>query len=167
MINVHDAKTQFSKLLDRAERGEEIVISRGGKPVAKLIGVPAPRTAGLLSGTVPKAFLTNCLNPNCSRGKNREVLARHSLTAVVVVRRTRIITIRALVVDGALAPNTRLVGKRVGNRNQVSPRTFAIRRTLGAGLFEMDCPRRIFRSCSQQCACGSGRDIQPCSSGPI
>jgi prevent-host-death family protein len=58
MINVHDAKTQFSKLLDRAERGEEIVISRGGKPVAKLvpIGVPAPRAAGLLSGTVPKSF---------------------------------------------------------------------------------------------------------------
>ncbi len=58
MINVHDAKTNFSKLLDRAERGEEIIISRGGKPVAKLIpiGVPAPRVAGLLSGTVPKEF---------------------------------------------------------------------------------------------------------------
>jgi len=36
-VNVHDAKTGFSRLLARAERGEEIVIARAGKPVARLI----------------------------------------------------------------------------------------------------------------------------------
>jgi prevent-host-death family protein len=36
-LNVHEAKTGFSRLLARVERGEEIVISRAGKPVAKLI----------------------------------------------------------------------------------------------------------------------------------
>ena len=35
-INVHDAKTHFSRLLDRAEKGEEFVIAKAGKPVARL-----------------------------------------------------------------------------------------------------------------------------------
>lgn len=36
-FNVHDAKTQLSKLLDRAHAGEEIVIAKAGKPYAKLV----------------------------------------------------------------------------------------------------------------------------------
>ncbi|MHB8383060.1 MAG: type II toxin-antitoxin system Phd/YefM family antitoxin [Candidatus Binataceae bacterium] len=35
-INVHDAKTHFSKLLKRVMRGEEIIIARAGHPVARL-----------------------------------------------------------------------------------------------------------------------------------
>jgi prevent-host-death family protein len=35
-VNVHDAKTNLSRLLERVERGEEIVIARAGKPVARL-----------------------------------------------------------------------------------------------------------------------------------
>ena len=35
-VNVHDAKTHFSELLARAERGEEVVIARAGRPVVKL-----------------------------------------------------------------------------------------------------------------------------------
>jgi prevent-host-death family protein len=38
-INIHAAKTQFSRLLQRAARGEEIIIARNGKPVAKLTGL--------------------------------------------------------------------------------------------------------------------------------
>jgi len=37
IVNVHAAKTQLSKLLERAEAGEEIVIGRAGKPIAKLV----------------------------------------------------------------------------------------------------------------------------------
>jgi len=40
--NIHDAKTQLSRLIERVERGEEITINRAGTPVAKL--VPLPRT---------------------------------------------------------------------------------------------------------------------------
>ena len=40
-VNIHEAKTQLSKLLARVEAGEEIRICRAGKPVAKL--VPASR----------------------------------------------------------------------------------------------------------------------------
>ena len=36
VINVHDAKTNFSKLLDRAANGERIIIGKSGKPVARL-----------------------------------------------------------------------------------------------------------------------------------
>lgn len=35
-IGAFEAKTQFSKLLDRAERGEEIVVTRRGKPVVRI-----------------------------------------------------------------------------------------------------------------------------------
>jgi prevent-host-death family protein len=35
-VNVHEAKTHLSKLLQRAECGEEIIIARAGKPVARL-----------------------------------------------------------------------------------------------------------------------------------
>jgi prevent-host-death family protein len=42
-VNVHDAKTQLSRLLARVERGEEIVIARKGTPVARLVPVVARR----------------------------------------------------------------------------------------------------------------------------
>lgn len=36
-FNIHDAKTNLSRIIERVERGEEIVISRAGTPVAKVI----------------------------------------------------------------------------------------------------------------------------------
>jgi antitoxin (DNA-binding transcriptional repressor) of toxin-antitoxin stability system len=41
---MHDAKTQLSRIIERVERGEEIVISRAGTPVAKI--VPLMRDSG-------------------------------------------------------------------------------------------------------------------------
>ena len=41
VVNVHDAKTHLSRLLERVQRGEEIVIARAGKPVARLIPLDA------------------------------------------------------------------------------------------------------------------------------
>jgi prevent-host-death family protein len=51
-VNVHEAKTQFSKLLARVEAGEEIVIARAGRPVARLIAIapPGKRPLGLDAG---------------------------------------------------------------------------------------------------------------------
>ena len=54
-VNVYAAKTQLSRLLDRAAKGEEIVITRHGRPVAKLVAVEAdsrPRKLGLLRGRI-------------------------------------------------------------------------------------------------------------------
>ncbi|GAA0489088.1 hypothetical protein Ade02nite_73220 [Paractinoplanes deccanensis] len=36
-FNIHDAKTNLSRIIDRVEHGEEIIISRSGTPVAKVI----------------------------------------------------------------------------------------------------------------------------------
>lgn len=55
VTNIHEAKTHFSKLVERAEAGEEIVIGRAGKPVAKLVPfdqAAADRRPGLLRGQV-------------------------------------------------------------------------------------------------------------------
>ena len=37
VVNVHEAKTQLSRLLAQAEAGEEVVIARRGEPVARLV----------------------------------------------------------------------------------------------------------------------------------
>jgi len=41
-FNIHDAKTNLSRIIDRVEHGEEIVISRAGTPVARVVPI-APR----------------------------------------------------------------------------------------------------------------------------
>ena len=62
-VNIHAAKTHLSRLLDAAAAGEEILIARAGRPVARLVplqGAPAPqrRQLGRLAGrfTVPEDF---------------------------------------------------------------------------------------------------------------
>ena len=40
-VSVHQAKTQLSRLLDLVEDGEEVVIQRHGKPVARIVSTPA------------------------------------------------------------------------------------------------------------------------------
>jgi prevent-host-death family protein len=42
-INVHEAKTHFSKLLERVAQGEEVIIAKAGKPVAKLVAIDSER----------------------------------------------------------------------------------------------------------------------------
>lgn len=54
-VNVHEAKTQLSRLLARVAGGEEIVIARAGRPVARLLpvqGQAARRTPGALRGRI-------------------------------------------------------------------------------------------------------------------
>ena len=41
-IPIHEAKTQFSRLIARVEAGEEVVVRRGSKPVAKIIAYSEP-----------------------------------------------------------------------------------------------------------------------------
>ncbi len=54
-VNIHEAKTHFSKLVDTVMQGEEIIIARAGKPTARLVPLrEAPRGIrfGLLQGEV-------------------------------------------------------------------------------------------------------------------
>jgi len=56
VINVHQAKTHLSRLLERVARGEEIVIAKAGKPVARLVPIDGmlrePRRLGALEGQI-------------------------------------------------------------------------------------------------------------------
>ena len=53
IVNVHEAKTQLSRLLESVEAGEDIVIARAGKPVARLVRVPeGARVPGRLKGRI-------------------------------------------------------------------------------------------------------------------
>jgi prevent-host-death family protein len=54
-VNVHEAKTQLSQLLLRISMGEEVIIAKAGKPVARLVpfaAAPKPRVAGSAQGQV-------------------------------------------------------------------------------------------------------------------
>ena len=54
-VNIHDAKTQFSKLIEAVTQGEEIVIAKAGKPAAMLVPMPAPkpvRQPGAMKGKI-------------------------------------------------------------------------------------------------------------------
>ncbi len=42
-VNIHSAKTNLSKLIEKAQSGEEIIIAKSGKPVAKLSAIRASR----------------------------------------------------------------------------------------------------------------------------
>ncbi len=42
IVNVHEAKTHLSRLLERVQSGEEIVIAKSGRPVARLVAVNGP-----------------------------------------------------------------------------------------------------------------------------
>ena len=60
-LNIHAAKTQLSRLVDAAAAGEEIIIAKAGKPVARLgplVGPRPKRRLGILAGKlcVPEDF---------------------------------------------------------------------------------------------------------------
>ncbi len=58
-VNVHEAKTHLSRLLERAHAGEEIILAKAGKPYARLMPLaskPARRQPGWLKGRVGEAF---------------------------------------------------------------------------------------------------------------
>jgi len=58
IINIHEAKTTLSKLVERAAAGEDVIIARGGKPVARLTRLAAPKRrvrCGILKGKIKVA----------------------------------------------------------------------------------------------------------------
>lgn len=53
-VNIHEAKTHLSRLVERAARGEEVIIAKAGRPVVKVVPLASPSTKrelGFLSGT--------------------------------------------------------------------------------------------------------------------
>ena len=63
IVNIHEAKTNLSRLVDAAAKGESFIIARAGKPLVKVVPVDAPvkkRRLGFMKGqfTVPDDFDT-------------------------------------------------------------------------------------------------------------
>lgn len=58
IINVHEAKTHLSRLLDDVRAGEEIILAKMGKPYARLVPIESPNEVpmGFLKGTVGDEF---------------------------------------------------------------------------------------------------------------
>lgn len=59
VVNVHEAKTHFSRLLEQAHAGQEIILAKSGKPYARLMPLAATkgrRQPGRLKGRVKEAF---------------------------------------------------------------------------------------------------------------
>jgi prevent-host-death family protein len=57
-INIHEAKTHLSRLLEQVAEGEEVIIAKAGKPIARLVPLDAPpkkRQLGLLKGKLQVA----------------------------------------------------------------------------------------------------------------
>jgi prevent-host-death family protein len=54
-VNIHEAKTQLSRLVERVRAGEEIILAKAGKPVARIVPYAparAPRKPGALRGKI-------------------------------------------------------------------------------------------------------------------
>lgn len=89
-VNVHAAKTHFSKLLERVEEGEEVIIARAGRPVARLLPMPSRRVRygagrGLwiaedfdapLPAEVLRAFVDDPVMPRSRRRRARRTARR-------------------------------------------------------------------------------------------
>ena len=54
-VNIHEAKTQLSKLVDRASKGESFIIAKAGKPMVKVVPIEAqkkPQRLGFMKGEI-------------------------------------------------------------------------------------------------------------------
>lgn len=59
MVNVHDAKTNFSKLIDEVHAGGEVIVAKAGKPFIRMVPLEAarqPRQPGGITGRLPDSF---------------------------------------------------------------------------------------------------------------
>ena len=55
LVNIHDAKTHFSKFINQALKGDEVIIARGGKPLVRLVPYtdePQIRRGGQFKGLI-------------------------------------------------------------------------------------------------------------------
>jgi prevent-host-death family protein len=65
-VNVHEAKTHFSRLIDAAHAGETIVVAKGGRPWAQLVPLEQPiprRQPGVLAGRISLPAVEELLAP--------------------------------------------------------------------------------------------------------
>jgi prevent-host-death family protein len=89
-VNVHEAKTHLSRLLEQAHAGQEIILAKAGKPYARLVplATEAPvRQPGGLDGSVGDAFFEPLPDDELAAWTAADApAARHARSSVVVHR---------------------------------------------------------------------------------
>jgi prevent-host-death family protein len=73
-VNIHEAKTTLSKLVEAAEAGEKIVLARAGKPVAEIVRLAKPQSGirlGVLKSKLPERLLEQISRPLTRREMQR------------------------------------------------------------------------------------------------
>ena len=75
-VNIHEAKTHLSRLLEQVANGDEVIIAKAGKPVARLVpldAAPKKRRLGLLKGKlqVPDDFDAPLTDPDLALFEGR------------------------------------------------------------------------------------------------
>lgn len=73
IVDVHQAKTHPSRLLDRAHAGEEVIIGKAGRPYARLVPM-TPRTKrrlGFIDGTLDELLSSRCRRANWTRRRSQ------------------------------------------------------------------------------------------------
>lgn len=76
IVNIHEAKTNLSRIVDEVAAGNEVIIAKAGKPMARLVpleSAPRPKKLGLLKGklTVPDDFNAPLDEPVIARFEGR------------------------------------------------------------------------------------------------
>ncbi|MEW6186210.1 MAG: type II toxin-antitoxin system prevent-host-death family antitoxin [Thermodesulfobacteriota bacterium] len=58
MVNIHEAKTNLSRLLEKVSQGEDVILAKAGKPVAKIVSFEdaGPRKPGIIQGRLDDRF---------------------------------------------------------------------------------------------------------------
>lgn len=58
VVNIREARALLSRLITAVQQGEEVIITRAGRPVARLVPLRKPRKLGVLAGrmTIPEDF---------------------------------------------------------------------------------------------------------------
>lgn len=65
-VNIHEAKTRLSQLVEAAEAGETVILARAGKPVARLVRLkkaPEGIRLGVLKGLIPEKLMGDVARP--------------------------------------------------------------------------------------------------------
>jgi prevent-host-death family protein len=72
-VNIHEAKTTLSQLVEAAEAGETVILARAGRPVARIVGLERPQGVRLggLKGKLPADLLEQANRPLSKRDISR------------------------------------------------------------------------------------------------
>jgi prevent-host-death family protein len=96
-VHAHEAKTHLTQLLDRVARGEEIQITRNGRPVARLVPEPGQQETDLRSviagPLVVPPFVAWAVDARCDRFAYRSAGTRNACASLVSILRKRSVTV--------------------------------------------------------------------------